>query len=49
MKRCAWPATKLFSGAPALRRFEFPGMSCAGSLVSEKTLALGSSANKGAS
>ena len=36
MKRCAEPATRLFSGAPALRRFESPSMGFGGSPVSEK-------------
>ena len=33
MKRYAGPATRLLSGAPALRRFEFPRMSLLGSPV----------------
>src|SRR5215210_5142839 len=47
MKRCAWPATRLFSGAPALRRFEFSRTSFGGSPLSENTLLLGSSVNRG--
>src|SRR5215204_6766449 len=36
MKRCARPATRLFSGAPALRRFEFPRRTLPGNRMNEE-------------
>jgi len=41
MKRCAGPATRLFSGVPARRRFEFPRRTLLGSSVNRVPARLG--------